>query len=191
MAAAAALLPFLPMLPYQILLNNLLYDVSEIAIPLDRVDDDELRVPQRFDLGELRRFMLLMGPLSSLFDLITFALLIEVFDADATLFRTAWFVESLATQVLVIFVIRTRGPPWASRPHPALVFTSLAVVALAVAVPFTPLGRTFGFVPLPAAFLGVLVALVVAYLALAEGGKRSRWGSAAQGPAGRRLATLD
>ena len=194
MAAAAALLPFLPMLPYQILLNNLLYDVSEIAIPLDRVDDDELRAPQRFDLGELRRFMLLMGPLSSLFDLITFALLIEVFDADATLFRTAWFVESLATQVLVIFVIRTRGPPWASRPHPALAFTSLAVVALAVALPFAPLGRALGFVALPTAFLAVLVALVIAYLALAEGGKRwfeSRWGSAAQGPAGRRLATLD
>jgi len=186
MAAAAALLPFLPMLPFQVLLNNLLYDLSEIAIPLDRVDEDELAAPQTFDLAALRRFMLVLGPLSSLFDLITFAVLLKVFDADPTLFRTAWFVESVATQVLVIFVIRTRRSPFASRPHPALVATSLAVVATAVALPFTPLAATFGFVPLPAPFWGVLAALVVAYLVVAEAGKRgyeARWGGAPARPA--------
>jgi Mg2+-importing ATPase len=181
MIGASALLPFLPMRPVQVLLNNLLYDGSEIAIPLDRVDDDELRAPQAFDLGALRRFMLLMGPLSSVFDLVTFALLLAVFDADPALFRTAWFVESLATQVLVIFVIRTRRAPWSSRPHPALVATSLGVVAVAVALPFVPVGCIFGFVPLPGPFLGMLALLVVAYLVLAEAAKRwfeRRWESA-------------
>jgi len=178
MAAAAALLPFLPMLPFQVLLNNMLYDVSEIAIPLDRVDEAELAAPQAFDLSTIRRFMLVLGPLSSIFDLITFGVLLAIFDANPELFRTAWFVESLATQVLVIFVIRTRGSPFASRPHPALIATSLAVVAVAVALPFTALGPMLGFVPIPAPFWGVLALLVVAYLALAEGGKRwfhARW----------------
>ena len=97
------------MLPFQELLNNTLYDVPEIAIPLDRVDAAELAAPQAFDLGCVRRFMLVLVPLSSVFDLITFGVLLAVFDAVPELFRTAWFVESLATQVLLIFVIRTRG----------------------------------------------------------------------------------
>jgi Mg2+-importing ATPase len=183
MAAAAALLPFLPMLPFQVLLNNSLYDVSEIAIPLDRVDEVELAAPQAFDLSYIRRFMLVLGPLSSVFDLITFGVLLTIFDANPELFRTAWFVESLATQVLVIFVIRTRGSPFASRPHPALVATSLAVIAVGVALPFTALGNALGFVPIPAPFWGVLGLLVVAYLALAEAGKRwfhARWGGTSQ-----------
>ncbi|MFO1308039.1 MAG: magnesium-translocating P-type ATPase [Burkholderiales bacterium] len=187
MAAAAAFLPFLPMLPLQVLLNNTLYDVSEIAIPLDRVDEGELAAPQVFDLGYVRRFMLVLGPLSSVFDLITFGVLLAVFQAVPELFRTAWFVESLATQVLVIFVIRTRGSPLASRPHPALVATSLAVIAAAAVLPYTPLAPTLGFVPIPAPFWGVLAMLVVAYLALAEAGKRwfhARWGAVPSRKAG-------
>ena len=179
MAAAAALLPFLPMLPFQVLLNNTLYDVSEIAIPLGRVDAAELAAPQAFDLGCVRRFMLVLVPLSSVFDLITFGVLLAVFDAVPELFRTAWFVESLATQVLVIFVIRTRGSPFASRPHPALVATSLAVVAVAALLPYTPVAPMLGFVPIPAPLWGVLALLVAAYLAFAEAGKRAfhaRWG---------------
>ena len=175
------------MLPFQVLLNNTLYDVSEIAIPLDRVDAAELAAPQAFDLGYVRRFMLVLGPLSSVFDLITFGVLLAVFDAVPELFRTAWFVESLATQVLVIFVIRTRGSPFASRPHPALVATSLAVIAAAAVLPSTPLAPALGFVPIPAPFWGVLAMLVAAYLALAEAGKRwfhARWGAVPSRKAG-------
>ena len=109
MALASLVLPFLPLLPVQILLNNLLYDLSEIGIPFDRVDEQDLSRPQAWDMGGLLRFTLIMGALSSVFDLATFAILIRVFDASPELFQTAWFVESTATQILVIFIIRTRA----------------------------------------------------------------------------------
>jgi P-type Mg2+ transporter len=173
MAGAALFLPFLPLLPTQILLNNLLYDISEVPIPLDGVDPDELRSPQRWDIGFIRNFMWTLGPVSSLFDFLTFYVLLAVLDAGEALFRTGWFIESLATQVLVIFVIRTRGSPFAGRPVGALVFTSLAVVTLAIALPFTPLGPRLGFEAPPAAFFAVLAVLVGAYLALAEIAKRA------------------
>jgi Mg2+-importing ATPase len=134
MAGAALFLPFLPMLPIQILLNNLLYDFSEIAIPLDRVDAEELRAPHAWDMQFIRNFMLVLGPVSSIFDFITFYVMQTVLRANEALFQTGWFIESLATQVLVIFVIRTRGNPIKSRPHPWLVASSLAVVALAAAL---------------------------------------------------------
>ena len=172
MAGASLLLPFLPMLPAQILLNNVLYDLSEIAIPLDGVDAIDLRRPQAWDMSFIRNFMWVIGPVSSLFDFVTFYILLAVFRADAALFQTGWFVESLATQVLVIFVIRTRGNPLASRPHPALVASSIAVVLIALVVPFTGLGREFGMRPLPAAYFAILVALVVGYLLIAETTKR-------------------
>jgi P-type Mg2+ transporter len=168
MAGASMLLPFLPMTPAQILLNNMLYDISEIPIPLDRVDDADTRAPRRLDMDFIRNFMLVMGPVSSLFDLLTFYLLIAVLNANVSLFRTGWFIESLATQVLVIFVIRTRGNPLTSLPHPALALVSLSVVALAVSLPFTPVGRFFGFVPPPAEFYYLLAALVIAYLIVAQ-----------------------
>ncbi len=168
MAGASMLLPFLPMTPAQILLNNMLYDISEVPIPLDRVDDAETRAPRRLDMDFIRNFMLVMGPVSSLFDLLTFYLLIAVLNANEALFRTGWFIESLATQVLVIFVIRTRGNPLTSRPHPALALVSLAVAALAVGLPFTPVGRFFGFVPPPAEFFYLLAALVISYLIVAQ-----------------------
>ncbi|APW41301.1 magnesium-translocating P-type ATPase [Rhodoferax saidenbachensis] len=172
MAAATLFLPFLPMLPLQILLNNLLYDVSEIALPLDEVDAEDLTRPKRWDMGFIRDFMLTIGPISSLFDFLTFYLLLRLFQADETLFRTGWFVESIATQVLVIFVIRTRRNPLRSHPNRWLTLTSLAVVLAAMALPFTPLAGMLGFTPLPAAFFGLLIALLVGYLSLVEGGKQ-------------------
>ena len=168
MAAATLFLPFLPMLPVQILLNNLLYDISETAIPFDRVDDVELRRPHVWDVREIRRFMLVLGPVSSLFDMITFGVLLLLFRASPSLFQTGWFIESIATQVLVIFVIRTRRNPLKSRPHPLLTTTSFAVLAVALALPFSPLGALVGFVPPPALFLAVVGALVVVYLGLVQ-----------------------
>ncbi len=164
MAVAALFLPFLPMLPTQVLLNNLLYDLSEVTLPFDAVDAEQTRRPHAMDVEAIRRFMLAVGPVSSVFDLLTFAVLLKGFEAGAALFQTAWFVESLCTQVLVIFVIRTRGNPLKSRAHPLLVGTSLAVVALGALLPFTALGARFGFVPLPAALMASLAGLVVAYL---------------------------
>jgi len=183
MAGASLFLPFLPLLPSQILLNNLLYDVSEIPLPLDRADAAETARPQRWDMALVRRFMWVLGPVSSLFDFLTFYILLGVLHAQAPLFRTGWFLESLATQVLVIFVIRTRGSPVASRPHPALAVVALAVLAVAAALPFTPLAAPLGFVAPPPLFFGVLAALVAAYLVLAELAKRAFYGlRASAGP---------
>ena len=172
MAGAALFLPFLPMLPMQVLLNNVLYDVSELTIPFDQVDAEDVQKPQRWDMRFVRNFMWTMGPVSSLFDFITFFILLKVLDAGEKLFQTGWFIESLATQVLVIFVLRTRRGPWASRPSLLVLAAALGTVAAGVALPFTPLGGYFGFVAPPAEFLAILAALVLAYLALAETVKR-------------------
>lgn len=177
MAGAALFLPFLPMLPTQILLNNILYDLSEIPIPLDRVDATEMRTPRALDMAFLRNFMLVIGPISSLFDFLTFYLLLHVLQAGEKLFQTGWFVESLCTQVLVIFIIRTRGSPWNSRPHPVLLATSLAIVGVAALLPLSPLGAFFGFVAPPPQFYALLSGMVLAYLCLVEAAKRLfyRW----------------
>jgi Mg2+-importing ATPase len=172
MAGASLILPFLPMLPVQILLNNLLYDASEVPIPLDDVDPEYVRRPHDWDPDFIRRFMLTLGPVSSVFDFATFWLLLTVFHAEAALFRTGWFIESIATQVLVIFVIRTRAAPWHSRPSPWLVATALAAVGIAVLLPFTPLAGLLGFVAPPAELLMAVAALALAYLACAEAAKR-------------------
>ena len=172
MAAASVFLPFLPMLPVQILLNNILYDVSEVPIPLDRVDAEAIRAPQAWDMRFIRNFMLAIGLVSSLFDFLTFYVLLAVMNAGEALFQTGWFIESLVTQVLVIFIIRTRGNPLASPPSRALIATSLAVVALAVAFPFLPWAQAFGFERPSAFFFAVLAALVVVYLAVVEIAKR-------------------
>ncbi len=171
MAGASLFLPFLAMMPTQILLNNILYDVSETAIPLDRVDDIEIQLPQCWDMAFIRNFMLVIGPVSSLFDFLTFYILLKVLNANEALFQTGWFVESLATQVLVIFVIRTRYVPFgrmASRPGGVLIGFAVLIIALAITLTFTPLGAYFGFVPLPGMFFAVLAAMVVAYLLLAQ-----------------------
>jgi Mg2+-importing ATPase len=172
MAAATLFLPFLPMLPLQILLNNLMYDVSEITLPMDNVDAEDLVSPKRWDMGFIRNFMLTIGPISSLFDFLTFYLLISLFHAHESLFRTGWFVESIATQVLVIFVIRTRRNPLRSHPNRWLVLTSLSVVISAMLLPFTPLAPYLGFTPLPLSFFVLLMPLLAAYLLAVEGGKQ-------------------
>ncbi len=172
MAGAALVLPFLPMLPIQVLLNNLLYDASEIGIPFDRVDPETIARPVRWNMDLIRRFMLVLGPVSSLFDFLTFYALLTLFGAGEALFQTGWFVESLATQALIIFVIRTRRSPLVSRPHPLLAALSVGMVLLAAFIPLSPLGPLFGFVPLPPAYFIFLVVTVAAYLVLAEGIKR-------------------
>lgn len=177
MAGAALFLPFLPMLPTQILLNNILYDLSEIPIPLDKVDAVDIRTPRVMDMAFVRNFMLVIGSISSLFDFLTFYILLSVLQADEKLFQTGWFVESLCTQVLVIFIIRTRGNLLKSRPHPVLFASSLLIVGLAVILPFTPVGSYFGFVAPPLKFYAILGAMVVAYLLVVELAKRMfyRW----------------
>jgi Mg2+-importing ATPase len=172
MAAASVFLPFLPMLPVQILLNNILYDISEVPVPLDRVDEDWILTPQVWDMRFIRNFMLVIGLVSSLFDFLTFYVLLAVMHAGEALFHTGWFIESLVSQVLVIFVIRTRGNPFASAPSRALVATSVAVVMLAFAFPFLPWARHFGFETPAPLFYAVLVVLVVVYLFVVEAVKR-------------------
>ena len=162
------------MLPSQILLNNLLYDTSQLAIPTDNVDEEQLRPARpRWDLGFIRRFMIIMGPISSIFDFATFGIMLWVFHAGPALFHTGWFVESLATQTLVIFVIRTRRVPFfrsvASAP---MALAAVGITALGAALPYTgPLARLLGFRPLPGTFFFALAGIVVVYLVLVEIGK--------------------
>ena len=170
MAAASLFLPFLPMLPTQILLNNFLYDASQISIPSDNVDPALLHRPKRWQIGFIRQFMIIVGPISSIYDFLTFGVLLWVFHAstNAPLFRTGWFVESLATQTLVVFVIRTAGNPLKSRPSLPLVTSVLAVVATATVLPYTPLASLLGFTPLPLSLLGAIALLAVTYLFLVQ-----------------------
>jgi P-type Mg2+ transporter len=169
-AGASLFLSFLPMLPTQILLNNLLYDVSEMTIPTDNVDEELLARPSQWDIRLIRRFMAFFGPISSAYDFLTFAVMLRVFHAGPSLFRSGWFVESLTTQTLVIFVIRTRRVPFfKSRPSAPLLTATLACAAVAVALPFIgPFARLFGFRPLPLSFLAVLAGMIITYLALAQ-----------------------
>lgn len=172
-AAASAFLKFLPMLPSQVLLNNLLYDAGQMAIPTDHVDDEQLRRPAHWDLGFIRRFMVFFGPISSLFDFLTFGLMVNVFHAAPAEFQAGWFVESLATQSLVIFVIRTRRSPfWQSRASMSITVTTLVVVGVAAYLPYSPLASRIGLAPLPASFFAVLLAMVVGYLVLVDVAKR-------------------
>jgi Mg2+-importing ATPase len=173
MAGAALLLPFLPMLPTQILLNNFLYDLAQVTIPYDNVDASFVKKPRRWNIDLIRRFMIAIGPVSSVYDFLTFYVLLKVFHASETQFHTGWFMESLATQTLVIFVIRTAERPWKSRPGAALALTALALTAFGLVLPFTVLGRWFGFVQLPAPFFGFLAAATVTYLLLVEVVKRA------------------
>ncbi len=171
-AGASLFLAFLPMLPSQILLNNMLYDCSELTIPTDEVDEELLARPEHWDISFIRRFMIFFGPISSLYDFATFAVMIWVFHAHAPLFRSGWFVESLATQSLVVFVIRTRRVPFFhSRPSRPLLATTIVVVLVGIALPYSPLAHALGFRSLPWLFLAILAAMTVTYLALAELGK--------------------
>jgi Mg2+-importing ATPase len=190
-AGASLFLSFLPMLPSQILLNNLLYDSSQLAIPTDHVDEEQLRRPSHWDIAFIRRFMIFFGPLSSVFDFITFGVMLWVFHAGAGEFRSGWFVESLATQTLVIFAIRTRRIPF-FRSHPSLplVLSAFSVVVVGAVLPATPLAHTLGFRPLPGAFFAALVLMVIGYLALIEAGKRIFYRSANLGATSSRPDTV-
>jgi Mg2+-importing ATPase len=172
MAVAVVFLPFLPMLPTQILLNNFLYDLAQVTIPTDEVDETFIRKPQRWNIKLIRDFMIYIGPLSSIFDFVTFFVLLKVFLATEQFFHTGWFVESLATQTLVIFVIRTARNPLRSRPSLALTLTTIVIVLFATLLPYTRLGSLIGFTPLPLTFLLFIAVATGTYLLLVEVVKR-------------------
>ena len=172
MAGAYVFLPFLPMLPSQILLNTFLYDLSQVTIPTDNVDASYIRKPQHWDIKLIRNFMIFIGPVSSIFDFLTFFMMLRVFNAGPVLFHTGWFVESLATQTLVLFIIRTAGNPLRSRPSLPLTMTTLLIVAVGFVLPYTPLAGPLGFTPLPVLYFLFLAGMVVSYLLLVELVKR-------------------
>jgi Mg2+-importing ATPase len=180
MLGSSIILPFLPMTPVQILLNNLLYDVSQTGIPLDNVDAEAIEKPQNWNISFIRRFMVLIGPISSIFDYATFGLMWWFFGCAAwmtagtgdrahleALFHTGWFVESLLTQTLIVHIIRTnRIPIIKSRASLAMTMTTLAIMGVAVALPFLPIGRLFGLVPLPAVYWIWIACFLLAYAVL-------------------------
>jgi P-type Mg2+ transporter len=168
MAGASIFLPFLPTLPTQILLNNFLYDTAQITIPTDKVDDQYIRRPRRWDMKLIRNFMIFIGPISSIYDFLTFYVLLHFFHASQPEFHTGWFVESLATQTLVLFVIRTMGNPLQSRPSTPLVVTTVLIVIIGVLLPYSPLARLLGFTKLPGAYFSFLAISTVTYLLLVE-----------------------
>ncbi|MDD4874548.1 MAG: magnesium-translocating P-type ATPase [Dehalococcoidales bacterium] len=165
MMGASLFLPFLPMLPIQILLNNLLYDISQIAIPSDEVDKEYLIKSRPWNIGYIKKFMLFIGPVSSIFDFTTFAVLWFIFHARQPLFNTGWFLESLCTQTLVIHIIRTGKIPFIeSKPSQFLMFTSIYIVTIGIILPFLPIGKYFGFVQPPPLYFLVLFVIVAVYL---------------------------
>jgi len=172
MAAASVFLPFLPMLPTQILLNNLLYDVGQLTIPTDNVDETYLEKPQHWDISLIRNFMVFIGPISSLFDFLTFYVLLQFLRANEAQFHTGWFIESLITQTLVLFVIRTAKNPFRSRPSGPLLATCLGVVAIGVYLPFSPLAGVLGFTRLPGSYFVFVAVATGVYLLLVEAAKR-------------------
>lgn len=172
MAGASLLLPFLPLLPKQILLTNLLTDIPELTISADRVDADWIERPRRWDIGFIRRFMLTFGLVSSVFDYLTFGVLLWLLHSEPAEFRTGWFVESVVSATLIVLVVRARGSILRSRPGRALLSTTLAVATATLAIPYTPLGAAFGFVPLPLLFLGLMGLIVLGYVVSAELAKR-------------------
>jgi Mg2+-importing ATPase len=168
-AGASLFLPFLPMLPVQILLNNLLYDVSQSTIPTDNVDDSYIHTPRKWNMQFIQRFIMVFGPISSIFDFLTFFILLFIFGAGASLFQTAWFIESICTQTLVIFVIRTRTIPfYTSKPSMLLIASTLLIIVIAAILPFTFIGSFFGFVQPPVTFFAALAILAGGYLVMVE-----------------------
>lgn len=174
MVGAVIFLPFFPMLPGQILLNNFLYDTSQLSIPSDKVDPEYLRKPKHWNISFIKKFMLVFGPVSSLFDFLTFFFLYSIFHLSGSNFQTGWFIESLATQVFVIYIIRTRKIPFLqSRPSSYLLITTLGIVVAGTMIATTPLAKIFGFSPLPAGILMIVFGLVIIYLLLVEMVKRA------------------
>ncbi len=177
MAAASLVLPFLPLTAGQILLNNFLSDVPALGLADDRVDPEQLARPRRWHIGFIGRYMVVFGALSSCFDLATFGVLLGWFGSSEALFRTGWFVESLLTELAVVLVMRTWHPAWRSRPGRLLVASTALVAVVAVALPYLPVARPIGLVPLPPAVLGVILAITAAYVLASELLKRrvARW----------------
>ena len=168
-AGASVFLSFLPMLPTQILLNNLLYNAGQLVIPTDRVDPEALARPAAWDMKFIRHFMSVFGPVSSIFDFLTFWVMLSILHAGHTEFRTGWFVESIATQTLVIYVIRTRRVPFfKSRPSLPMLFVPTGAALVGAILPYTGLAHLLGFTPLPTSFFLLLFGMVVAYLLLVE-----------------------
>jgi P-type Mg2+ transporter len=169
MAGASVFLKFLPMLPTQILLNNLLYDTSQFAIPLDNVDAEEISRPRKLDIGFVKKFMLVFGPVSSLFDFGTFLILYFVFNLSGAGFQTGWFLESISTQALVIFIIRTRNKSLLkSRPSVYVTVSALLIVSAAWIIGLSRLGAWFKFTPLPWQACLAIAGITAAYLLLVE-----------------------
>ncbi|KQW22011.1 magnesium-translocating P-type ATPase [Afipia sp. Root123D2] len=177
MAMAAPLLPFLPLAAKQILLNNFLSDIPSIAISSDNVDPDRLRLPQRWNIRDIRRFMIVFGLISSVFDLVTFAVLLAVFHADQPTFQTFWFIVSLLTELAVVLILRTQRPAFRSRPSRLLLWATFLVAAGTLAIPFLgPLSSVFSFVPLSGLQMVTAVAIVFAYIVATEGAKTLFYG---------------
>jgi Mg2+-importing ATPase len=172
MAGASLLLPFLPLLPKQILLTNVLTDVPEMTISSDTVDAEMLARPRRWDIGFIRSFMLAFGVLSSVFDYLTFGALLYILHADTGQFRTGWFVESVLSAALVVLVVRSRHPFFRSKPGKRLLLATLGVVAFTLVLPFLPFAPVLGLTPLPLPFLALLALIVAMYIVSAELAKR-------------------
>ena len=188
-AGASVFLSFLPMLPSQILLNNLLYNAGQLVIPTDRVDPEALARPAAWDMRFIRRFMSVFGPVSSIFDFLTFWVMLSVLDAGHTEFRTGWFVESIATQTLVVYVIRTRRVPFFhSRPSLAMLCVPTTAALVGAILPYTGLAHLLGFTPLPTTFFLILFGMVLVYLLLVELAK-TRFYRAPATPVSRRVPT--
>ena len=162
------LLPFLPLLPKQILLTNLMIDFPELTIATDNVDKEMVDRPRRWNLDFIKKFMVTFGILSSVFDFMTFGVLLFVLHATTGQFRTGWFMESVVSSALIVLVIRTRKPFYTSRPSRYLFVATIAIVAVILALPYTPIAGIFGFEPLPLVFLLIMFAIVGVYVIMAE-----------------------
>jgi Mg2+-importing ATPase len=173
MAGASLFLPFLPLLPKQILLTNLMTDCPEMTIATDSVDSEMVELPRRWDISFIRNFMLTFGLVSSVFDYLTFGALLLLLHATPDQFRTGWFLESVISASLIVLVIRTRRPFYESRPGPHLLMATLAIVMATLVIPYTPLNGILGFTPMPSLFLGVLGAILALYIVAAELAKRA------------------
>ena len=172
MAIAAIILPFLPALAVQLLLNNLLYDSSQAAVPFDNVDPEQIQISQKWNLKQVFRFMLVLGPVSTVFDLSLFFIMYKILHLSIPLFQTGWFMESLASQVMFIFLLRTQRAFYKSTPRLSMVLTVAGVIIVGLALPYLPIGSYFGFVPPPMYFMAILAVFVVMSMTLAELVKR-------------------
>ena len=170
---ASAFMPFLPMLPMHLLVQNLLYDISQIAIPFDNVDEELVKEPQRWNPASIGRFMLFFGPVSSIFDITTYCVMWFVFGANTpeqqTLFQSGWFIEGLLTQTLIVHMIRTQKIPFIqSRPGTALLVTTGLIMAIGICLPMGPIAHYFKLQALPLGYFPILAAILAGYMVLTQ-----------------------